>query len=90
MAYITPNQIAKTVAKLLWQEYISIFRAQAKLLSVWGANFESNIIKELCGLIGIQKFRTSPYHAQTSGQVEWAQQTLMHMIGKLTEDWKAD
>ena len=39
---------------------------------------------------GIQKVRTSPYHAQTNGQVEWAHQTLMCMIGKLSKDQKAD
>ena len=33
MAYMTTNQTAKTVAKFLWQGYISIFRALAKLLS---------------------------------------------------------
>ena len=54
MAYVTPNQTAKTVAKFLWQGYISIFGAPAKLLSDWGTNFESNIIKELCELMGIE------------------------------------
>ena len=33
MVYVTPDQMAKTVAKFLWQGYISIFRALAKLLS---------------------------------------------------------
>ena len=46
MAYVTPDQTAKTVAKNLWHGYISIFRAWAKLLSDQGANFESNIIRE--------------------------------------------
>ena len=90
MAYVTPDQTPKTVAMFLWQGYISIFRAPAKLLSDQGANFESNIIKEPCELIGIQKVRTSPYHAQTNRQVEWAHQMLMHMTGKLSKDWKAD
>ena len=89
MAYVTPDQTAKTIAKFLWQGYISIFRAPAKLLSNWGTNFESNIIKELCELMGIWKIRTSPYHAQTNGQVEWPHQMLMHMIGKLSKDQKA-
>ena len=40
--------------------------------------------------MGIWKVRTSPYHAQTNGQVEGAHQTLMHMIGKLSKDQKAD
>ena len=33
IVYVTPDQTAKTVAKYLWQGYISIFRALAKLLS---------------------------------------------------------
>ena len=64
--------------------------APAKLLNDWGANFKSNIRKELCELMGMQKVRTSPYQAQTNGQVEWAHQMLMHMIGKLSKDLKAD
>ena len=39
MAYMTPDQTVKTIARFLWQGYISIFRALAKLLSVQGTNF---------------------------------------------------
>ena len=59
MTYMTPDQITKIIARFLWQGYILIFGALAKLLSDWGANFESNIIRELCKLMGIQKVRTS-------------------------------
>ena len=90
MAYVTLSQTAKTVSKFLWQGYVSIFGMLAKILSDQGANFESNIIRELCELMGIPKVRTSPYHAQTNGQVEGAHQTLMHKIGKSSKDWKAD
>ena len=90
IAFVTPNQTAKTVAKFLWQGYISIFGAPAKLLSDWGANFESNIIKELRELMGIWNFRTSPYHAQTNGQIAGPHQMFMHMIGKSSNDWKVD
>ena len=83
-------RLQKTVAKFLWQGYISIFGALAKLLSDWGANFESNIISELYELMGIQKARTLPYHPQTNGQVEDAHQMLMWMIGKLSKYQKAD
>ena len=55
-----------------------------------GHQFESNIIKELCELMDIQKVRTSPYHVQTNRQVEWAHQILMHMIEELSKDQKAD
>ena len=33
MVYVTPDQMGKTVATFLWQGYISMFRALAKLLS---------------------------------------------------------
>ena len=89
LAYMSPNLTANTVAKFLWQGYISIFGGLAKLLSNWGTNFESTIIRELCKLVGIWKVRTSPYHAHTNGQVEWAHQKLMPMIGKLSKDQKA-
>ena len=46
MAYVTPDQTAKTVTKFLYQGYISIFRAPARLLRNWGANFMSSIIDQ--------------------------------------------
>ena len=36
LAYVTPNQRAKTVTKFLYQGYILIFGALARLLSDWG------------------------------------------------------
>ena len=48
-----------------------------------------HIITHLCDLYGVQKLRTSPYHAQTNGQVERMNQTIIHMISKLEEDKKA-
>ena len=90
IVYVTPDQTVKTVAKFLWQDYISIPSAPAKLLSDSGANFKSNVIRGLCELVGIQKVWTLPYHAQTSGQVEQAHQMLMHMKGKLGRDQKVD
>ena len=48
-----------------------------------------HVITHLCELYGVQKLRTSPYHAQTNGQVERMNQTIIRMIGKLEEDKKA-
>ena len=47
----SPDQTAKTVTKFLYQGYILIFRAPARLLSNQGANFMSSIIDELCTLL---------------------------------------
>ena len=56
-----------TSIEMTMARYILIFGAPAKFLSDEGANFKSNIIKELCELMGIWKVRTSPYHPQTNG-----------------------
>ena len=90
LAYVTPNQTAKTIAKFLYGGFISIFGALASLLSDRGTSFTSSIIWELCEILGIQQLQTTPYHPQTNGLVERSHQTIMHMIGKLGEDKKAD
>ena len=47
------------------------------------------VVESLVKLYGVQKLRTSSYHAQTNGQVEQMNQTLIRMIGKLDEEKKA-
>ena len=90
MAYVTPDQTAKTVTKFLYQGYILIFGAPVRLLSDWGANFMSSIIDEMCMLLSVKKLWTMPYHPQTNGLAERSHQTIMHLIRKLREDKKAD
>ena len=90
LAYVTPDQTAKNIAKFLYGGYISIFGAPARLLSNRGASFTSSIIEELCKILGIKQLQTMPYHPQTNGLVERLHQMIMHMIKKLGEDKKAD
>ena len=90
LAYVTPNQTAKNIAKFLYGGYISIFGALARLLSDWGTSFTSSIIEELCKILGVQWLWTMPYHPRMNGLVERLHQTIMHMIGKLGEDKKAN
>ena len=90
MAYVTPNQTAKTVAKFLYLGYISIFGALARLLSDQGANFMSSIIDKLCAFLSVKKLLTMPYQLQMNGFMESSHQTIMEMIGKLGKDIKAN
>ena len=90
LAYVTPDQTAKTLAKFPYGGYISIFGAPVRLLSDRGTSFTSSIIEELCKILGIQQLQTMPYHPETNGLVERWHQTIMCMIGKLGEDKKAD
>ena len=90
LAYVTPYQTAKTVAKFLYQGYISILGGLARLLSNQGANVMSSIIDKMCMLLGMKKLWTMLYHLHTNGLVDRSHQTIMQMIGKLGEDKKAD
>ena len=90
LAYVTPDQTAKTIPKFLYGDYISTFGALARFLSDRGASFTSSVIEEMCKILGIQQLQTMSYHPQTNGLVERLHQTIMCMIGKLGEDKKAD
>ena len=89
MAFVTKDQTAKTVARVLYKQFITVFGVPAKLLSDRGANFTSRLVKELCLTFGIQKCHTTLYHVQCNGQVERFHQVLFHMLGKLAKDKKA-
>ena len=89
LAVVTKDQTAKTVVKVFYECFIAVFGAATKLLSDRGANFTSALMEELCAAFGIQKCRTTAYHAQCNGQVERFHQMLFHMIGKLACDKKA-
>ena len=89
VAYVVKDQTACTATKTLRSGYFGLFGAPAYLISDQGKAFTGHLITNLCELYGVQKLRTSPYHAQINGQVEWMNQTIIHMIGKLEQDKKA-
>ena len=89
VAYVVKDQTARTATETLRNGYFGLFGAPAYLISDQEKAFMCHIITHLCDLYGVQKLRTSPYHAQTNGQVEHMNQTIIHMIGKLEEDKKA-
>ena len=89
VAYVVKDQTARTATETLRNGYFGLFGAPAYLISDQGKAFTGHIITHLCDLYGVQKLRTSPYHAQTNGQVELMNQMIICMIGKLEEDKKA-
>ena len=89
VAYVVKDKTAGTAAETLRNGYFGLFSAPAYLISDQGKAFMGHLIINLCELYGVQKLRTSPYHAQTNGQVERMNQTIIRMIGKLEQDKKA-
>ena len=91
-AYVTRTQMAQTMAKTLWDKFIVHYGLAEKILTDQGCNFESQLVADLCELIGVQKIQTSPYHLQTNGQCERFNSTLINMLGTLPKEkrleWK--
>ena len=90
LAIPTKNQTAKTTAEALFHHFITHYGFPKKLHSDQGANFESRIIYELCQLSGMDKSRTTPYHAMGNGLTERFNRTLLNMLGTLPPQKKAD
>ncbi|MCG8621789.1 MAG: DDE-type integrase/transposase/recombinase [Proteobacteria bacterium] len=89
VAYTVKAATAEAAAHSLRWGYFSLFGAPATLISDQGPQFTGAVVTQLCKLYGVQKIRTTPYHAQTNGQVERMNQTIIRMIGKLGENEKA-
>ena len=89
VAYVVKDQTARTATETLRNGYFGLFGAPTYLVSDQGKAFTGHLISNLCELYGVQKLRTLPYHAQTNGQVERMNQTIIRMIGKLEQDKKA-
>ena len=82
-AFVTKNNTARTTARLLYNNYFSVFGFLQHLMSDQGTEFCGKVIAVMCSLLGVEKIRTTPYHPQTNGSAERVHQTLQRMIGKL-------
>ncbi len=71
------------------EQIITRHGVQSDLLSDRGANL-SNLMKEVCELMGIHRVNTTAYHPQTDGLVERYNRTLIEMsksVEKNGRDW---
>ena len=79
-AYPLPNQEANTIARVLVEQFICRYGVPKELHSDQGRNFESNLMMEVCKLLGVKKTRTCPYHPRGDGFVERFNRTLTTML----------
>ena len=82
---------APVVAKVLVDNLFSRFGMPKRILTDQGPEFESELFKELCFHMGIEKIRTTPYKPSTNGCVERFHRTLNSMLAKVVQlnqrDW---
>ena len=51
-----------------------------------GQNFETQLFKEMCSLFNIEKTRTTLYHPESDGMIEWMYRTLQDMLAKYVSE----
>ena len=76
------DMTAKTVATAIVEEWILKFGAPDSLHTDQGANFNSEVIADVCKIFQVDKTRTSPYHPQGNGQVERFNRVIADTISK--------
>ena len=74
---------------LVGQVHCSLWSSQ-KILTDQGHNFESQLVADLCKLMGVQKIQTSLYHLQTNGQCERFNSTLINMLETIPKEKKSE
>ena len=82
-AFVTKNHMARTMVRVLYNNYFSVFGFPQRLMSDQGTEFCGKVIVAMCSLLGLKKIHTTPYHPQTNGSAERVHQTLQRMVGKL-------
>ena len=90
-AYPVTSHTAPVVARTLMNNFFSRYGMPKRLLTDQGKQFESQLFKELCKRMEIEKIRTSPYKPSTNGYIERFHRTLNSMLAKVVaqnqRDW---
>ena len=89
-AYVTRTQTTEMIVNTLWDKFIVHYELPKKILTDQGQNFKSQLVADLCELMGMWKIWTSPYHLQTNGQCERFNPTLINMLGTLPREKKSE
>ena len=90
MAFVTEDMTAHTVACILYHHYFYIFGTPLCLMTDNDLAFTSEVVQELCNLFGVKRVHTSAYHPQSNGAIERQHQMVIKMIGRLSQDEKAN
>ena len=69
-AFVTNNQKALTVAKILVDKWFNVYGIPSQIHSDLGRSFNNEIISNLCKMYGIRQSTTTPYNPHGNSQCE--------------------
>lgn len=80
------NIEASTVAQTFVFQFICRFAVPRQVHTDHVTQFESDLLKEIYKLLGIDKTKTTPYYPRSDGLVERFNRTLKCMLNKYIEN----
>ena len=83
-------KLPRPLPKLYGTNSLSIMGYLRGSCQIKAETFKSQLVADLCMLMGMQKIWTSPYHPQTNGQCESFNSTLIGMLGMLPPEKKSE
>ena len=88
-ACATKDKLAKTAAKLLWNDFILWFGFPLRIHHDQAREFENALFYHLEQLCNVIHSRTTPYHPEGNGKAERFNRTLLSMLHTLPETYKS-
>ncbi|KAK7906739.1 hypothetical protein WMY93_015351 [Mugilogobius chulae] len=80
--YAIADQRACTVAECLFNDYVMEHGVMETLHTDMGRQFESEVVRQLCAMLGVKKTHTTPYNPKSDGMVERLNRTLIDQLAK--------
>ena len=90
LAFCTPNQTAKTVAKVLVEKWFHVYSVLSHIHSDQGRCFDLNVVKALCNMYGVEQSFTSLYNPRGNTFCECFNHTLFGLLKTLKVEEKAN
>ena len=92
--YVVSNQEATTVARVYFNEFVSLYKVTYVINTDQKSKIESTLFKELCKFFNIAKTQTTNYNPQCDGQVERMNQVIIELlklnVSNPTNNWDLD
>ena len=90
-AFPLTNKSSMTVADSIVTQVMCRIGTPYRFHSDQGGEFDSNLFRDVCELLDVEKTRTTPYRPQSDGLVERLNRTIKQMlkifVGEHRDDW---
>ena len=89
-AFVTPNQKAITVTKVLVDRWFYVYGIPARIHSDKGCSFDNEIMSHLCAMYGVEQSTTMPYNLHGNAPTERLNHTLIGLLKSLPKEQKSN